>query len=209
MRYTFRAAAAALFLAFSCEPTPQRKAPATQHVRTVTLETTAGNIVIQLDSQRAPKTVENFLVLAHAGFYDGLVFHRVKPHFMIQAGYVTADLQRRATSRAPIYNEADNGLKNIRGAVAMARTAFAHSATTEFFIDVVDNPKLDYVAPTDLGFGYAVFGHVIRGMSVVDSIASAPTTRREEFGDWPVHPVIIQHVRLGDSVVSDSRGGQR
>ena len=157
----------------------------------VDFETSRGRIVLELDPQRAPKTVANFLLLVRSGFYNGLVFHRVKPNFMVQTGYVTADLRRRATTRPPIYNEADNGLKNVRGAVAMARTSYAHSATTEFFIDVVDNAKLDFTAPSDAGFGYAVFGRVVDGMSVVDVIAKSPTTRYDEFADWPVQPVTI------------------
>jgi cyclophilin family peptidyl-prolyl cis-trans isomerase len=155
------------------------------------LETSVGRITLELEPDKAPKTVANFLLLVRGGFYDGLVFHRVKPNFIVQAGYVTADLRRRATTRPPVYNEADNGLKNVRGAVAMARTSYAHSATTEFFVNVADNAKLDFVAPTDAGFGYAVFGRVIGGMSAVDTIAATPTARHDEFADWPVRPITI------------------
>lgn len=158
----------------------------------VTLETSAGKIVIELDPVRAPKSVANYLLLVRGGFYNGLVFHRVKPNFMVQAGYVTSDMRRRAVTRPPIYNEADNGLKNVRGAVAMARTSYPHSATTEFFINVVDNAKLDFTAATDAGFGYAVFGHVVEGLNVVDAIAATPTTHRDEFADWPTRPITIE-----------------
>lgn len=183
-------------------PVPERgpaSASATTPPIRVTLETTAGTIVLDLDSLRAPKSVANFLVLVRGRFYDGLVFHRVKPRFIVQAGYVTAGLVRRATNRPPIYNEADNGLKNVRGAVAMARGPFPQSATTEFFIDVADNAALDFRAPTDEAYGYAVFGHVLEGMSVVDAIASAPTTRRAEFADWPVRPVVIQRAYVSSA----------
>jgi cyclophilin family peptidyl-prolyl cis-trans isomerase len=167
------------------------KAPGADTLPHVVLETTKGRIVLELNARRAPKSVENFLILVRGGFYNGLVFHRVKPNFMIQAGYVTADLRRRAVTRPPIYNEADNGLHNVRGALAMARTSYPNSATTQFFINLVDNPTLDYKAPTDEGFGYAVFGHVIEGMNVVDAIGALPTTRRDEFPNWPVQPVTI------------------
>ena len=170
----------------------------------VVLETTKGRIVLELDQRRAPTTVENFLVLVRGGFYTGLVFHRVKPNFMIQAGYVTADLQRRATTRPPIYNEADNGLHNVRGALAMARTSYPNSATTQFFINLVDNPTLDFKAPTDEGFGYAVFGRVIEGMNVVDAIGALPTKRVQDFPNWPVQPVTITRAYV-DTGTSASR----
>lgn len=155
-----------------------------------------GRILLELDPTHAPKSVANFLVLVKGGFYDGLVFHRVKPNFMVQAGYVTVDIRRRATTRPPIYNEADNGLKNLRGTLAMARTSYPHSATTEFFINVVDNAMLDFTAPTDAGFGYAVFGRVLEGMDVVDVIAHTPTTHHDEFADWPVRPITIRQARV-------------
>lgn len=157
----------------------------------VVFETSKGQIVLELYRKRAPQSVANFLLLVRGGFYDGLTFHRVRPGFMIQAGYIAADGQRRATNRPPIQNEADNGLKNLRGTLAMARTSFPHSATTEFFVNVVDNPRLDYSSPTVEGFGYAVFGRVVKGMETVDAITAVPTVRRDEFEALPTQPIVI------------------
>ena len=202
MKVSALAAALAVLAALDCgtqKPADRSTTVANQAAATpqqVVLETSRGTIVLELDQQRAPKSVANFLLLVRGRFYDGLVFHRVKPDFMVQAGYVTADMRRRATTRPPIYNEADNGLRNLRGTLAMARTSYPHSATTEFFINVVDNPKLDYSAPTDAGYGYAVFGRVVEGMDVVDAIAATPTTRREDFADWPSQPVTIRRAFL-------------
>lgn len=160
----------------------------------VKLETTQGDIVIELFQQRAPKTVKNFLDYVDDGFYDGTLFHRVIPGFMIQGGGFTADYQRKAT-RAPIANESDNGLENRRGTIAMARTSDPHSATSQFFINVADNDNLDY---HDGNWGYAVFGRVVEGMSVVDAIVSVPTGPAGPFRrDAPREPVVIRKaVRL-------------
>ncbi|MDR2678614.1 MAG: peptidyl-prolyl cis-trans isomerase [Zoogloeaceae bacterium] len=159
----------------------------------VEIVTNKGRIVIALDAEKAPKTVENFLAYVKTGFYNGTIFHRVIPGFMIQGGGFTPDMEQKAT-RAPIENEAKNGLKNRRGTIAMARTATPHSATAQFFINLVDNASLDYPSPD--GWGYAVFGEVIEGLPVVDKIAQVPTGRKNGHADVPVEPVRIQSVQL-------------
>ena len=156
----------------------------------VRLETTMGNIVLELDREHAPATVDNFLAYANDGFYDGTIFHRVIGGFMIQGGGYTADLSRKET-RAPIKNEADNGLKNARGSIAMARTRDPHSASAQFFINVVDNAMLDYKAPDARGWGYAVFGRVAEGMDVVDKIRVQPTGVQGGFRDVPKKTITI------------------
>ncbi|HKI87031.1 MAG TPA: peptidylprolyl isomerase [Thermoanaerobaculia bacterium] len=157
----------------------------------VDLVTNKGTIVLALDSSAAPKTVDNFLTYVRSGFYDGTIFHRVIPGFMIQGGGMTAQMQRKPT-RAPIPNEASNGLKNTRGTIAMARTQNPNSATAQFFINLVDNASLDYRGGGPDGAGYAVFGHVVSGMDVVDAIAKVQTTFRDGHQDVPVEPVIIE-----------------
>ncbi len=165
--------------------------PAENLTPTVVLETSRGRIVMELDREKAPESVANFLRHVNSGFYDGLVFHRVKPNFMIQAGVLTADMQRRVSTVFPVANEADNGLENVRGAVAMARTSDPHSATSEFFINLIDNPGLDFREQTPRGWGYAVFGRVVEGMEVVDAVAAIPTTRRGRYADLPVEATVI------------------
>ncbi len=142
----------------------------------VLLETTLGNIVLELDDTKAPKTVANFLKYVDAGFYSGTVFHRVIPNFMIQGGGMNTGMQKKNTYQ-PIMNEAFNGLKNVRGSIAMARTGYPHSATSQFFINLVDNNFLDFKGRNYRGWGYAVFGRVTSGMAVVDKIAKLPTHR--------------------------------
>lgn len=157
----------------------------------VKLETSMGDIVIELNAAKAPKTVENFLAYVKSGFYDGTIFHRVISNFMIQGGGFTQDFHQKPTN-ASIQNEANNGLKNTRGTVAMARTNDPHSATAQFFINVVDNDFLDYRAPTTRGWGYTVFGKVIEGVEVVDKIRQTPTGSGGMFGkDVPTTPVLI------------------
>ncbi len=157
----------------------------------VQLETSKGVIVVELEAEKAPKTVANFLSYVRSGFYAGTVFHRVIPNFMIQGGGMGADLARKTTG-APIPNEAANGLKNLRGTVAMARTAEVDSATSQFFINLRDNPHLDHRGPTPREFGYCVFGRVVQGMEVVDAIAAIPTGPRGPFpSDVPVETVTI------------------
>ncbi|MCB1772962.1 MAG: peptidyl-prolyl cis-trans isomerase [Gammaproteobacteria bacterium] len=157
----------------------------------VLIKTSMGDITLQLDQEKAPKTVENFLAYVDAGFYDGTIFHRVIKGFMIQGGGLDADMQKKAT-RAPVENEARNGLKNQRGSIAMARTSAPHSATAQFFINHRDNVNLDY--PSFDGWGYAVFGEVADGMDVVDAIAAVPTTRQAGRGDVPVETILIESV---------------
>ncbi len=161
----------------------------------VVMETSLGTITIELYKDQAPKSVENFLAYASSGFYEGTVFHRVIPGFMIQGGGMTADLNRKAT-REPIENEATNGLKNDRGTLAMARTGDVNSATSQFFINTVDNAMLDHRSTNPSEFGYAVFGMVTDGMDVVDKIRAVPTGTRGPFDDVPNEPVVIQSVRV-------------
>lgn len=162
----------------------------------VTLHTNKGDIRIELYPQQAPATVENFLQYARDGFYAGTVFHRVISHFMIQGGGMTTELTPKET-RDPIPNEADNGLKNLRGMVAMARTADPHSATSQFFINVEANPMLDHTAKTDSrAWGYTVFGRVVDGMDVVDDIRFAETGQAKGMADVPVEPIIIESAEV-------------
>jgi peptidyl-prolyl cis-trans isomerase A (cyclophilin A) len=157
----------------------------------VLMKTSKGDITLALDPDKAPKTVANFLRYVDEGFYNGTIFHRVIRNFMIQGGGLTPDLRKKPT-HAPVENEARNGLKNVRGSIAMARTRDPHSATAQFFINHRDNPNLDY--PSFDGWGYAVFGKVIDGMDVVDAIASVETTHKNGRSDVPVDPVIIKSV---------------
>lgn len=160
----------------------------------VTLETSLGKIVLELYPDKAPATVANFLSYVESGFYDGLVFHRVIDGFMIQGGGFTSDGNQKPTG-SPIKLESDNGLKNVRGSVAMARTNEPDSATSQFFINVVDNQPLDY-APGNLG--YAVFGKVVSGMEVVDKIKSVKTTTKHGFYEnWPVEEIVITKASVG------------
>ena len=157
----------------------------------VKLDTSKGAIVLELDAAKAPKTVANFVEYVKAGYYDGLIFHRVIKGFMAQGGGVTADYQSKPT-RPPIVNEAGNGLKNQRGTIAMARTGEVNSATGQFFINLVDNAFLDHRDDSPAGFGYCVFGRVVKGMDVVDAIAALPTGPGGPFGsDVPTQAVTI------------------
>lgn len=162
---------------------------------TVVMTTSHGDITIELDADKAPITVENFLAYVDEGFFDGTIFHRVIPGFMIQGGGMSEEMIQKK-GRAPIKNEADNGLKNLRGTLAMARTADVNSATSQFFINLNDNAFLDHGARD---FGYAVFGRVIEGMDVVDAIAAVQTGNRGMHQNVPVEPVrIIKAVRAGN-----------
>ena len=143
---------------------------------TVLLETTSGDILLELFADKAPKTVANFLQYVDDGFYANTIFHRVIPGFMIQGGGLGVRMEEKPT-REPVPNEADNGLKNVRGSVAMARTPDPHSASAQFFINLVDNDFLDHTSPTPDGWGYCVFGQVTEGMDVVDKIAAKPKDR--------------------------------
>lgn len=154
----------------------------------VVLETSKGIIEIQLDREHSPVTVENFLHYANEGFYNGTIFHRVIQNFMMQGGGFTPDGKEKSTDGS-IKLEANNGLKNKRGTIAMARTADPDSATSQFFINVVDNYFLDYASGND---GYAVFGNVAKGMDVVDSIVAVKTGNRGSFSDWPLEDIVIK-----------------
>jgi cyclophilin family peptidyl-prolyl cis-trans isomerase len=156
------------------------------------IETSAGAFVVQLDAERAPLTVQNFLQYAREGFFESTVFHRVVNGFVIQGGGYTSDLTAKPT-RAAIPNESGNGLSNRRGTIAMARTGNPHSADAQFYINLADNVTLD---PKPTRWGYAVFGHVVEGMDVVDDIGHRATTVKNQMQDVPVEPVIIQRVTV-------------
>ncbi len=157
----------------------------------VRFTTNHGDIVLQLDAQAAPKTVENFLGYVRDGFFDGTIFHRVIKNFMIQGGGFTSDMKQKATN-APITNEADNSLKNDVGTIAMARTSDPHSASSQFFINTVNNDFLNHKGKTPQGWGYCVFGKVVEGMEAVKAIEAVATTNRGGHQDVPVEPVMIE-----------------
>jgi len=156
----------------------------------VVLETNHGNIILELYPDKAPQSVGNFLAYVDEGYYSGTIFHRVIDGFMIQGGGFTDDMTQKSTKNG-VPNEADNGLKNSRGTVAMARTTDPHSATSQFFINLVDNAPLDHTDKTPRGWGYTVFGKVVEGMDVVDAIAKAPTGTVGPFRDVPSETVVI------------------
>ncbi len=158
----------------------------------VVFSTTLGDITIELDSEKAPVTVENFLAYVDSGFFNGTIFHRVIPGFVIQGGGFTEQMVQKKT-RSPIKNEAKNGLKNFRGTLSMARTNVVDSATSQFFISLKDNAMLDHQG--ERSFGYAVFGKVIEGMEVVDKVAAVRTGTRGRYGDVPVEAIVIQSSR--------------
>jgi len=171
----------------------------------VALQTSEGTIVLALNAEKAPETVENFLGYVDAGHYDGTIFHRVIQGFMIQGGGFTPEFEQKQTRR-PVKNEADNGLQNLRGTIAMARTMDPHSATAQFFINVADNDFLNFTSRTPRGYGYAVFGKVIEGMDVVDRIANTPTGPGGPFpSDVPQRTILIEKAeRIGDVVEADA-----
>ncbi len=160
------------------------------HAQKVRLATSAGDIVVELDAEKAPKTVDNFLKYVRAGHYDGTIFHRVIETFMIQGGGYKPDLSEKPT-RPPIPLESRNGLSNVRGSIAMARTGIPDSATSQFFINVADNPGLDQANARDHE-GYAVFGKVVEGLDVVDKIKAVPTRASGMHQNLPVTPVIVR-----------------
>jgi peptidyl-prolyl cis-trans isomerase B (cyclophilin B) len=161
----------------------------------VELETTMGNIVIELNQEKAPNTVANFLEYVKSGHYDGTIFHRVIDGFMIQGGGMDANMKEKSTN-APIQNEADNGLKNEVGTIAMARTSDPHSATAQFFINVKDNSFLNFSGKNPQGWGYAVFGKVTEGMDIVNKIKGVPTGKYGFHADVPTTPVVITHAKI-------------
>lgn len=176
-----------VFFASAAEPAPKRPQ--------VTLETSKGKIVLELFPDKAPLTVENFISYVKSGFYDGTIFHRVIKGFMIQGGGLTPAMEGKPTT-PPVQNEADNGLKNERSTIAMARTNDPHSATAQFFINLVNNEFLNHKGKNPQGWGYAVFGKVTEGMDVVDSIAKVQTGTKGQFGDVPAEPVMIQKATM-------------
>lgn len=193
---------AALFVAFLATAVPQAGKPAPAPAPTpapgnpvAVISTSAGDITVELFKDLAPVSVENFLQYAREGFYEGTIFHRVKPEFMIQGGGFTPEMAEKPT-RPPIQNEATNGLKNARGTIAMARTRALRSATSQFYINVVDNRRLDHTGYSPEDFGYAVFGRVLTGMEVVDKIAAAPTGTKDGHEDVPTTPVLITKVTM-------------
>ena len=163
----------------------------------VTLHTTAGDITLELDFDKAPKTAANFLQYAREGHYDGTIFHRVIENFMVQGGGFEPGMKQKKT-RAPIENEADNGLSNTTGTVAMARTMDPHSASAQFFININDNHFLNHTSKTPQGWGYAVFGKVVDGMDVVEKIKNVPTGSKAGHQDVPVDDVVIESVTVTD-----------
>lgn len=160
-----------------------------------TIETTMGTITLKLNEEKAPETVANFVSYAKEGFYDGTIFHRVIDGFMIQGGGFDRHMNQKKTHE-PIRNEAMNGLKNTRGTIAMARTMVVDSATSQFFINLVDNDFLDFTSPTPQGFGYAVFGEVTDGLSVIDAIAKVKTGFAGPHQNVPEEPVVIKKVTV-------------
>ncbi len=161
----------------------------------VALHTNRGDIVLELDDARAPGSTANFLQYVRDGHYNGTVFHRVINDFMIQGGGFTAEMQQKPT-RAPIGNEADNGLKNAAYTISMARTSDPHSATSQFFINVRDNSSLDHRDSTPRGWGYAVFGKVIKGRDVVDKIKAVATTTKGPYQNVPTQPIVIEKAEV-------------
>lgn len=181
-------AAAAMALSLTAA-SPAFAAAASTHVL---LTTSAGNIELALDDQQSPASVKNFVDYVNNGYYNGTVFHRVIPGFMVQGGGFTSDMKQKATN-PPIKNEADNGLRNLRGTIAMARTSEKDSATSQFFINVADNAFLDH---GQRDFGYAVFGKVVKGMDVADKISQVQTENVGPYQNVPTKPIVIQSAKV-------------
>ncbi len=169
-------------------------ATAEEKKKVVILNTSKGAIEIELDTEKAPISSENFLAYVDAGHYDGTIFHRVIPGFMVQGGGFDTEMVQKKTLD-PIENEASNGLKNVKGTVAMARTNVVNSATSQFFINVVDNAFLNHTSPDPRGFGYAVFGRVTKGMDVVEKILAVPTSTQGPHQNVPSEPVLIESAK--------------
>ncbi len=172
----------------------QKEKPMTQ----VTIETSLGDIKLELNDEKAPITVENFKTIANSGYYEGTIFHRVINGFMIQGGGLTADMNNKSSDTSPIQNEANNGLPNDRGTIAMARTMDPHSATSQFFINHKDNGFLNHTGETSQGWGYAVFGKVTEGMDVVDQIAEVATGSSGAYQDVPQEVITIESVVISE-----------
>lgn len=157
----------------------------------IKIETSKGTMMLELDAEKAPNTAANFVAYVEDGFFDGLIFHRVIPNFMVQGGGMNPDMSEKADKRPPIKNEANNGLKNDRGTVAMARTGDPHSASSQFFINLKDNDFLNFTSETQAGWGYAVFGKITEGLDVIDEIAKVKTGNHGGHGDVPLEAVTI------------------
>ena len=162
----------------------------------VKMDTSAGTIMLELDAEKAPLTVANIEAYIKDGFYDGLIFHRVIPNFMIQGGGMNANMSEKSDKRPPVQNEANNGLKNDRGTLAMARTNDPHSASSQFFINLKDNDFLNFTSESASGWGYAVFGKVTEGMDVVDAIAAVKTGQHGMHGDVPLESIVINSMTI-------------
>jgi peptidyl-prolyl cis-trans isomerase B (cyclophilin B) len=185
---------AAFFIMFALLFTDNQELVADNKASAI-LETNMGNIVIELEKEKAPISTKNFIQYVKDGYYDGTVFHRVIDGFMIQGGGMTSDMKEKPT-RDPIQNEADNGLKNLKYTVAMARTPDPHSASAQFFINVGDNPALDHRNKTPIGWGYAVFGKVVEGQDVVDKIKMVKTGDKGNHQNVPIEPVVIEKASI-------------
>jgi peptidyl-prolyl cis-trans isomerase B (cyclophilin B) len=189
IKFLLSAMTVIILMAFPLNNTAAEKNPK------VIMKTTMGDITLELYQDKAPVTVKNFLGYVDDKFYDGTIFHRVIKGFMIQGGGHTADMSKKPT-KGPIKNEADNGLSNVRGTIAMARMPDPHSATAQFFINHVDNVNLDFSAKTDQGYGYCVFGKVVAGMDVVDAIANVKIMTRNNVPNVPRETIEIISVRI-------------
>ena len=172
--------------------------PQEDQMSLVTISTSAGDIHLELDAENAPITVANFLQLAKDGYYNGTIFHRIIDGFMVQGGGLDENMAPKPTGTEPIQNEANNGLKNDRGTLAMARTMDPHSATGQFFVNHKDNDFLNHTSETSQGWGYAVFGSVINGMDIVDQIALSTTSTVGGYADAPLEPTIINSVTVSE-----------
>ena len=162
----------------------------------VIIKTSLGDINLELNNEKAPITVENFISIAESGYYEGTIFHRVINGFMIQGGGLAADMSNKSSGTSPIQNEANNGLSNDRGTNAMARTMDPHSATSQFFINHKDNGFLNFTSESTRGWGYTVFGKVTEGMDIVDTIAEVQTGNVMQYQDVPLEPIIIESVKI-------------
>ena len=172
--------------------------PKEDQMSLVTISTSSGDITLELDADNAPITVANFLKLAEDGYYSGTIFHRIIDGFMVQGGGLDENMTPKPTNTDPIQNEANNGLKNDRGSIAMARTMDPHSATGQFFINHKDNDFLNHTSETSQGWGYAVFGSVVDGMDVVDQIALSTTSTVGGYADAPLEPTVINSVTVSE-----------
>ena len=162
----------------------------------VIIKTSEGKIKVELNDEKAPITVENFKTIANSGYYEGTIFHRVINGFMVQGGGLTADMNNKSSGTAPIQNEANNGLSNDRGTIAMARTMDPHSATSQFFINHKDNSFLNHTGENSQGWGYTVFGAVTEGMDIVDQIADVATMSYKGYADVPIYDITIESVTI-------------